>query len=188
MGWPQKVCPPTHSSALKSPTLLTNVSADIVLTDSWWDAVPFSRAHSVNINPSWRPWGHSLDVTVPCPCTTGCPSCTCSGSQVLLLTQLLMTPGMLSLPLSPCVPFLLGIPVQNPCLHQKVHGHQPLHTCTCAPTPCLPSEWMAPTQRGGRTEGMEGTDWDIQTQRDVEQHCQGSIRFPPSSPHQQALT
>lgn len=65
---PQPIFQPPRFS-----TLLTNVSADTVLRESSGDTVPFSRAHPVDVNPSWRPWGHSLGVTVPCPCTSGQP-------------------------------------------------------------------------------------------------------------------
>lgn len=37
-------------------------------------------------------------------------------------------------------------------------------------------------------KGLRAQEQNSQTQRDVEQHRQGSIRLSPSSPHQQALT
>lgn len=136
------------------------------------DMAPFIRAHPVGIIP-----------TVPLPplgCTLRGGSCLPMHpwvllqalmlvSRVLLLTQLLMTPVMLSLPCCPLSLFSL------------LPGSKIQHSNTCIHT-CLPSR--GGSHPLGREAGQMRQEQDSRTHRDEEQ---GSIRLPPSSQHHHAL-
>lgn len=81
------------------------------------------------------PWRYRWGSQLPCPRTPECPRSTHTGSGLLLLSQLPLTPRMLFWPHRLSSLFLFATWLQNAPVLQQAHSHPHLHSHTCLSSP-----------------------------------------------------